>query len=388
MKNVFKKIFNIFASFGLTIILLSFGFLVILFGTLYQVDHGLYMAQKKYFDSMIVMHQMGPVVIPLPGAYIIMVLFTINLICGGMVRIRKSKHTVGILITHFGILVMMISGALTFHFSDRGHMTLYETQSSNEFVSYTEWMIEMGRPGKGETRHTIPQKYFDDLKGDQSRTFYNDEIPFEIAVKSYHRNAFVSPVRPVMPTDAEKVLNGFFIDPLDIDTQAERNRPAVLVELTDKESGKTEEAILWGLAREPFTFQAGGEPWLINLEPERWQVPFVITLDEFIHEKHAGTEMASSYESYVIKKEDGEEEKIRIWMNHPLRHNGYTFFQESWGPSNAGPNDPLFSQFAVVRNPGDQGPLYACIIVSIGMLVHFVQKLLGYMRIEAKRRTT
>jgi hypothetical protein len=75
-------------------------------------------------------------------------------------------------------------------------------------------------------------------------------------------------------------------------------------------------------------------------------------------------------------------------MNHPLRHDGYTFFQESWGPGNAAPGDPLFSQFAVVRNPGDQGPLYACIIVSVGLLLHFIQKLLAYMRAETKRRTS
>ena len=382
-----KKLFDILASFGLTIILLIFGFLIILFGTLYQVDNGLHLAQKKYFDSIIVMHQMGPVVIPLPGAYILMVVFTINLICGGLVRIRKGKHTVGILITHIGILVMMISGALTFHFSDRGHMTLYEQQSSNEFVSYTDWNIEIGRPGVGEVRHTIPQEHFSDLKGDKKRTFYNDEIPFDLTVHSYEINATISPERPMMPVGAE-LIDGYFIDPLKFDLQAERNRPAVMIDITNPETNETTSAILWGMSREPYTIEVDGQPWFIDLTPERWEVPFTITLDEFIHEKHAGTEMASSYESYVIKTENGEEEKIRIWMNHPLRHNGYTFFQESWGPSNARPGEPLFSQFAVVRNPGDQGPLYACIIVSIGMLVHFTLKLLGYMKTEAKRRAT
>ena len=107
-------------------------------------------------------------------------------------------------------------------------------------------------------------------------------------------------------------------------------------------------------------------------------------VDDFRRELHAGTTMAASFESDVTKIEDGAEEKIRIWMNHPLRRRGFTFFQASWG---TGPNDRLFTVFEVVRNPADQGPLVACIIIGIGMLIQFLQKLAGYMRTEAKRRT-
>ncbi|MFP6581503.1 MAG: cytochrome c biogenesis protein ResB [Candidatus Hydrogenedentota bacterium] len=382
-----NKLFNILASFGLTVILLIFMFLIILFGTLYQVDHGLYAAQQKYFDSVYVMHELGPLTIPLPGAYILMVVFSINLLCGGLIRIRKGKGTIGILISHIGIVVMLISCALTFHFADRGHMRLFETQASNEFSSYVDWTIEIGKPGVGAEQFIIDDDDFSDLEGDKSRTFYNDAIPFDIKLHSFSRNAFVSPVRPMI-SDNLKIVDEFFIDPMKPEKQAEQNMPAIYIEVIDSNTDETVEAILWGMSRNALTVNVDGEPWLIDLTRERWNVPFLVTLDEFIHEKYAGTQMAKSYESYITKTENGEEETIRIWMNHPLRYKGYTFFQESWGPPNAAPGEPLYSQFAVVRNPGDQGPLYACIIISIGLLLHFILKLLAYMRLEAKRRSS
>jgi len=90
--------------------------------------------------------------------------------------------------------------------------------------------------------------------------------------------------------------------------------------------------------------------------------------------------------SYITKvNPDGGTEKIRISMNEPLREQGFTFFQASWGPADAKPGDPLYSSFAVVRNPADQWPLYACIVVTVGLVLHFGQKLARYIRAESRR---
>ena len=142
------------------------------------------------------------------------------------------------------------------------------------------------------------------------------------------------------------------------------------------------------MATQPLTVTAGGEDWTVGLARKRWKVPFTVTLDDFIRELHPGTDMPASFESYITKAETGQpDEKIHIYMNHPLRYQGYTFFQASWGPQNAGPDTRLFSVFAVVRNPADQVPLVACIIVGVGLTLHFGQRLYTYLRRETKRRT-
>ena len=83
--------------------------------------------------------------------------------------------------------------------------------------------------------------------------------------------------------------------------------------------------------------------------------------------------------------EGGTSRGVKISMNEPLRDGGLVLYQSSWGPSTAKPGDPLFSTFSVVRNPADQYPLYSCIIISIGLVLHFSRKLTKYVRAEARR---
>ena len=52
--------------------------------------------------------------------------------------------------------------------------------------------------------------------------------------------------------------------------------------------------------------------------------------------------------------------------------------------ADARPGERMFSVFAVVRNPSDQWPLYACIVIAAGMLMHFGRKLLRYVRSEVR----
>ena len=193
MKSIFKQIFKFFASFGLAVAIFILFFFLILFGTLYQVDHGLYEAQNKYFSSMFVVHMIGPVAIPLPGGYLLMCVFGVNLVCGGLIRLRKNLRRPGILITHIGVLVLLISAGVTYHFSDRGSMTLYPGEMSDVFQSYHDWNIEIGKPAAGATLHLIPDKQIDDLGPGDARTFYADALPIEVTVSNYMANA--RPVR-------------------------------------------------------------------------------------------------------------------------------------------------------------------------------------------------
>ncbi len=380
-------IFRFLTSFGLAVVLLLLLLLIVFLGTLYQVDNGLYAAQQKYFNSFFVVHQFfGMLPVTLPGGYLLISLFLMNLVLGGIIRIRKSGRTAGILIGHVGVIVMIVGGAVTYHFSDSGNMQLYEGQSSSEFESYYDWTIEAGAYGETGKLHVIEQDLFTDLTGGKSRTFTNAAWPFDLAVSNYSRNTW--PVREEAG-EGGLAVDGFRLEKLPPEKEAEQNLPGLYVTVTDKESGEKTEGILWGMAVQPLTVSTGGRPWTVDLARKRWSVPFTVTLDDFKRVLHPGTDMPASFESYITKVEEGKpEEKIHIYMNHPLRYHGYTFFQASWGPQNAGPNERLFSVFAVVKNPADQVPLVACIIVGIGLSLHFGQRLYRYLRSETKKRAT
>ena len=53
-----------------------------------------------------------------------------------------------------------------------------------------------------------------------------------------------------------------------------------------------------------------------------------------------------------------------IYMNHPLRYRGETFFQSGY----FGETRTILQ---VVRNPGWLMPYIACSLVSLGLIVHF-----------------
>jgi hypothetical protein len=73
-----------------------------------------------------------------------------------------------------------------------------------------------------------------------------------------------------------------------------------------------------------------------------------------------------------------EHRKVRIFMNHPLRHDGDTYYQSGFEQDNMG------TVLQVVRNPGYQAPYVACVVMSIGMIWQFVLHLVGFIRRKQK----
>jgi hypothetical protein len=376
------------ASYRLAALVFVLLLVLVYLGTLDQIENGLYAAQQKYFNSLFLVHIFfGAIPMVLPGGYFLLIVLTVNLICGGILRMRKGWSQAGVLLMHGGILVLMAGAFITFKYSYDGHMTLYEDQRSNEFQSYHDWEVTATETGtEGEARQfVIDGDALYGLTDGSSKTFSQDALPFDLTLYGYEPNTVRTPKGPMFETDA-KIVDGTFLQPLERDKQNERNVAGIYGTITDSETGSSRDGILWGMDQSPWVVTSGGQTWLLEMRRKRWQVPFTVVLDKFTRELHPGTNTPRVFMSNITKIEGNDEQKIRIEMNEPLRHEGYTFFQASWGPQDAGPNEPLFSTFAVVRNPADQFPLYACIIITAGLTLHFSIKLRKYLRAEARRR--
>ena len=63
--------------------------------------------------------------------------------------------------------------------------------------------------------------------------------------------------------------------------------------------------------------------------------------------------------------ERGENREFLIYMNHPLRYDGLTFFQNSFT------QDELNTILQVVSNPGRHLPYISCILIFIGLSLQF-----------------
>ena len=89
-------------------------------GTVDQKYIGLYQSQKKYFSSMILWIWY----IPLPGGLLTMLILTLNLIAFFFKKNVWNKKKLGVLIVHFGSILLLIGGGLTYLFSNEGAMQL------------------------------------------------------------------------------------------------------------------------------------------------------------------------------------------------------------------------------------------------------------------------
>src|ERR1700686_4532101 len=60
-------------------------------------------------------------------------------------------------------------------------------------------------------------------------------------------------------------------------------------------------------------------------------------------------------------------------MNNPLHYGGQTFYQSGFLPEDRG------TILQVVENPGSLMPYIACVMVALGMLVHFSMHLATFL---------
>ena len=85
-----RKFLKFFSSLSFTVMLLVSLLIITFFMTLEQVELGIWFAKKKYFESLFVWQNFGPISIPIfPGGLLIGGLLMINLIIAPFFRLRN-----------------------------------------------------------------------------------------------------------------------------------------------------------------------------------------------------------------------------------------------------------------------------------------------------------
>jgi hypothetical protein len=387
LRGIGNALVRLFSSFGLSVVLLVLLGVLTFLGTIAQVDHSLYDVQKRYFESWFLVHQLSVggdrvFALPLPGATLLLTLLAVNLLFGGLWRLRGRRNVAGVAIVHVGILILFAAGLVKLVDAEDGHTTLYEGQSADFFQSYHEYELVLHRPrgdGVSEER-VVPARRFSHAIAGSPVTIRAGDLPFDIEIQHWFPNASVGAVGPHGSVPVP-VVDGHFIRPRPKAQQNEQNVPAAYVDILERD-GTRSRTILWLFQQAPYTFEAGGERFALDLRRERYPLPFSVRLDKFMKEDHPRTGMARWFSSDVAVERDGATKLVTISMNEPMRTDGLVFYQASWGPADARPGDPLFSTLAVSRNPSDQWPLIGCLVITAGLLLHFGRKLLRHLARE------
>ncbi len=380
-----QKVVNLFTSLKLTIICLAAAMVLIFAGTLAQVNLGIHEAQERYFQSVFVWwpaEGRGFRMPVFPGGHLIGAVLLVNLIAAHAKRFKWAWRKFGIHLTHAGLIIMLAGGLFTDLFAVESHMQLAngETKNYSEDQRKAELAVIDTTDRELDQVTAIPATM---LRRNDS--IEHPSLPFRIVVRHFYPNSRLRMLKDAGPNvrpianqgpgaqiAVESVPQATAVDERDITSAA--------IEIVPKDgSASLGTWLVSDALGAPQTFSFGGRTWVMTMRPTRHYKPYSITLQKFTHERYPGTEIPKDFSSRVtlIDPERSENRDVLIYMNHPLRYRGETFYQSGFQPGDQA------TILQVVRNPSFLAPYIACVIVAAGLLVQFGYHLVGFAR---KRR--
>src|SRR5712692_3431492 len=185
----FFKPLRFFASLRLTVVCLGLGMLLVFLGTLAQVHLGIHAVQARYFQSLLIFWSPPGASwkIPiLPGGYLLGTVLLANLITAHATRFQFSRKKIGIILLHFGVILLLIGQLLTSLFARETQMRIDEGQTLgySEAPRETELaVIDVTDPNFDQIV-AIPEKVLA-----RQGTIQNPTLPFTLNIQRFLANA-------------------------------------------------------------------------------------------------------------------------------------------------------------------------------------------------------
>lgn len=400
------------ASLQLTVVLFSLSMVLVFFGTLAQIDKGIWTVVDQYFRSWYVwipfqliaefgkrffdFPQLGITWSSnwsgsffFPGGWLLGGLMLANLLAAHLTRFNLSWRRTGIITIHLGVILLMAGELVTGLYAVESRMVLQVGESAS-FIDHSRRVeLAFTDPATGRTV-SISQGL---LK--PGATVTHPDIPVDVAITDFLKNTSLRPVAG--GSDAAVLVSNSggryqvvpAVEESGVKTEQREDMPGVSVRFLAKGTGEVLGEKLFSLweyrngpalrqfSTIPYSLSVDGRQTVVQMRSERIHKPYTIELLDFEHSKYVGTETPKDFASTVklTDHETGEERHVRIWMNHPLRHRGETFYQSG---TIAGERKDSGTVLQVVRNPGWLLPYLSCAVVTLGMLIHFGMNLLKF----------
>ena len=374
-----NPVLRLFSSLKLTVACLLMGCVLVFWGTLAQVHLGLYKAQNEFFRSVFVYWTPdgSGLHIPIfPGGYLLGTVLLINLLCAHLRYYQPGKRKIGIVLIHFGVVLLLLGQMLTDFLSRESalHLRIGETKNYSEADRAYELAVMDTTDPDSDKVVAIPCSLLV-RRGEVS----DPEMPFTVRVKTFYANSVLAQqsqpgYEPVKPTAG--VGSDLWWREVPRETAMDRmDMPSAIVEIVTPQGSLGTFLVSAWLDR-PQTFTFNHRTYELLLRPERYYLPFSLHLIEFRHDKYPGTDIPKNFSSRVRLQnlENREDREVLIFMNNPLRYDGETFYQASFDPDDHG------SILQVVHNPSWLTPYLSCVLVGVGLLVQFLCHLIPFLK--------
>lgn len=371
------KKFMMFASIRLTVFCLFWLTVLTFWGTVYQVEHGIYEAQDKFFDSFVLL---GFGFLPLPGGMLVMTLLFVNLLFSFFVHYQAGWRMPGLMLIHIGLMMMLLGGFFTKVTGIEATVSLFEGEGRNAAVSRTEWEISFA-----DELHSVQAYQAVDLSDLRKRSkfeFRDSELKFKVLeVVQNGKGLRANEVAKELDVIPESSADFVAIEKLPKSKTPEDHMPAVRLAV-DGANG-VEEILLTPRDQRPLGIESeDGTGRFIMLRRKRYELPLFMELNDFSRSYYPGTETPEDYRSLItVHLSEDLQRDVIIKMNEPFRLNGWTFYQQSFAITD---NNSEMSVFAVTRNFGRLVPYWATGITSLGLAMHFLQ--MQWMQLARRRK--
>jgi hypothetical protein len=374
LKTVFKPL----ASLRLTIVCLACGMFIVFVGTLDQVQIGVYEAQLRYFKSFFLYFTLpgSQFRIPyFPGGYTLGAVLLVNLIAAHLARFKFTWKKSGIQILHSGLILLLIGQLVTSLFEEESQIQLDQGQTKNysESPYFDELaIIDQSKPDSDEVI-SVPANRL--IKG-QAISLPVSGLQLQVD-ESYENAALINPNQ--LPSANYPHLR---LGPMAVAVaipktykQNEQNQPTAAVTLR-KDGQPVGSWVLSSGFPQPVQFKVGSDPFAIVFRPKRYYRPFSVTLEEFKHDRYAGTDVAKNFSSKVrlVDPSAHENREALIYMNHPLWYSDLILYQAGFG------NNDQTTVLQVMKNPSRLIPYIACGMMALGLVIQFGMHLVSFVR--------
>jgi hypothetical protein len=278
-----------------------------------------------------------------------------NVLAAMLSRWPWSKHHVGFLLAHVGILLVLTGSVVSLYRGLDSNMALYEGETSDR-VTLLDRSLQVRIPALG-VGGTFPVRFEKQppREGREAR-FALPGSDVVLVARDYRPHVEI--------TDSS---GGRSVIPRTPPAKEERRQPAVLLQLEGKTASSEPTWVVWG---EQTSVAFGGQPVSLAYRSPEAALPFQVTLIRFNNESYPGSRMAATYES-TVRIDDPEQGSFEtlVSMNHPLHHRGYIFFQSSFVEGR-----PMLSIFSVARAPGLPLVYLGTTLIGVGIIWMFYVK--------------
>ncbi len=378
--DFFKLLFRMLSSLRLTVVCLGLAMLLIFFGTLAQVHLGIHAVQARYFQSLFVFWSPPgtnwkiPV---LPGGYLLGAALLINLIAAHAARFQFSGKKTGIILLHFGVILLLIGQLLTGLMAQESQLRIDEgeTRAYSEAPRETELaVIDVTNPDYDQVV-AIPEQVLAHAPRLQQPT-----LPFTLRIRRFVPNSQLVMRGQDPQAPPSEATNGVGVNitvtqiPRTVKDD-ERDLVSVFVDV-ETVQGPLGTWLVSNAISDPQSFTCSGRTFEFVVRQRRFYKQFALTLLNFTHDRYAGTDIPKNFSSRVrlVDLERNENRDVLISMNDPLRYRGYTFYQSGFD------NNDTTSILQVVKNPAMIMPYIACALVALGLVTQFSMHLFGFIR--------